>query len=132
AYGSMPDLHGKYALGVDFTGQPVAESVYDYGTSNNRPDPTTWTFVPLVDDSPYETNLSASSRRGAPRLDAVRNFASNTPTNQPDDAPFGVAEMERLLRAHDPETGTAPSRLWELVDAFDPQKYALALDGNIT
>jgi hypothetical protein len=130
-YGSMPDLHGKYAMGIDYTGQPVAESIYDWGTSANRNDPTTWTFVPLVDDSPYETDLSAKSRRGMPRLDAVRNFATNTPTGQPDDAPFAVAEMERLLRAHDPETGTAPSRLWELVDAFDPQKYALAIDGNV-
>src|SRR5690606_6073282 len=46
AYGSMPDLHGKYAMGVDYTGQPVAESVYDYGSSANRNNPATWSFVP--------------------------------------------------------------------------------------
>ncbi len=128
AYGSAPDLKGKYSVGVDYTGQPVYESVWDYGTGNPL-NPSTWTFVPLVDDSPYETDLSASGRRGPPRLDAVRVVGNVTP---PDDAPFDISEMERLLRAHDQETGTAPSRLWEIVDTFDPQKYAAAFDGNPT
>ena len=112
AFGSSPDLRGRYATGIDYTGQPTYEAVWDSIASGDA-------FVSLVEDSPYETNLSATSRRGLPGV-----------LNRDDDAPFAAAEMERLLRSYDPETGTAPSRLWDLVDSFDPNKYVLTISST--
>ena len=44
----------------------------------------------------------------------------NYPIN--DDAPYATADLERMLRAHDADTGALPDRLWNVVDAFDPVK----------
>ena len=49
---------GRYAIGLDYTGQPVSESAADefvYGESSS-----------LLFDSPYELNLSDPSRRDTP------------------------------------------------------------------
>ena len=122
AFGNSPDLHGKYAAGIDYTGQPVYEQVWD-SVNPRTMGPmalVSQMIVPAVEDSAYEIDLSSDSRRGLPST-----------VSRDDDAPFSVAEMERILRAHDPESGTAPSRLWELVDAFDPEKYMLTVASDV-
>ena len=47
---------------------------------------------------------------------------SGGPTGITDDAPFATTDLERILRAFDADAGTLPSRLWDVVDAFDPMK----------
>ncbi len=116
SFGTSPDLRCRQAIGIDYSGQPAYEAVWE------NLNPVTMAgdaLVPLVDDSPYEMNLSSSARRGLPST-----------ISQDDDAPFAVAELERLLRSYDPEAGTAPSRLWDLVDTFDPNKSVLTLASN--
>lgn len=110
-FGSSPDLRGRYATGVDYTGQPVYEAIYD-----DRDIFAGQPIASLVDDSPYETNASSNSRRGLPGAVTLD-----------DDALFATSEMERVLRAYDAESGTAPSRLYDIVDAFDPNKYVLTV-----
>ncbi len=95
AYATPPDMLGRYALGINDFGQPMYEAIDNTGV----PD-----AVDLDMDSPYELNLS---------LDAARGESPNG-----DDAPFSLAEMERLLRAFDVDAGSLPSRLWELADQF--------------
>ncbi|MCH2119003.1 MAG: hypothetical protein MK161_15025, partial [Pirellulales bacterium] len=115
AFGSPPDLKGRYAGGIDPFGQPVSEAHND-------------SYNPyLLTNSPYELNLSSTSRRGT--WDNPQHASYNTSAFMDhqsliasDDAPFATAELERLLRAYDADAGTIPSRLWELVDAFDPNK----------
>lgn len=111
SFATEPDLRGRWATGVDYTGQPVYEVNYD-ATLNFAGVPVT----PLLDDSPYETNASSNSRRGLPGAVTID-----------DDALFATSEMERVLRAYDAESGTAPSRLYDIVDAFDPNKYVLTV-----
>ncbi|QDU58268.1 hypothetical protein Pan181_45010 [Aeoliella mucimassa] len=121
AFATSPDLRGRYSTAVDYMGQPVYEPVYDGGgTFLQQLLPT------LVDDSPYETNTSPEGRRGTTYESAI--LGSATPIN--DDALFAPAEMERILRSYDPETGTAPSRLYDIVEAFDPNKYVLTVAAN--
>ncbi len=124
AFATSPDMRSKYATGVDYTGQPVNEAVWD----NVNPATMTGPVVPLVDDSTYETDLSMASRRGLP----ASSVASDPTFLGNDDAPFATSEMERILRAYDAETGTAPSRLWDVVDAFDPNKYVLTVASDPT
>lgn len=119
AFAISPDLRGRYATGIDYTGQPVYEPTYDAGGNLLGVQ-----IAALLDDSPYETDLTSDGRRGLP--------GAVTPQ---DDALFATSEMERILRAYDPETGTAPSRLWDIVDTFDPSKYVLTIasdTSNIT
>lgn len=113
AFSTPPDLAGRYALGLDYVGQPVVEPKTDalfYGERS------------LVHDTPYELNLADSSRRELPdsgmaaAIKAAPQLAAN------DDAPFATAELERIVRAHDADAGVLPDRLWNLVDAFDPLK----------
>ncbi|WP_442482440.1 hypothetical protein [Aeoliella sp. SH292] len=126
AFATTPDLRGRYALGVDYTGQPVFESSYDgYGNYIGR------SLTPLVDESPYETYLSKDGRRGVPDEQTTRAALASFGTTGiavNDDALFATSELERLLRRYDPETGTAPSRLLDIVDAFDPVKYASTIN----
>ncbi|MEM1305173.1 MAG: hypothetical protein AAGG46_09765, partial [Planctomycetota bacterium] len=121
-FGTMPDLSGAYGVGVDHAGRPVSESANDYLRSA-----TTFPEA-LTIDTPYEFNLMNGSRRGLP-ADPYTALGAN------DDAPFTVAELERLLRAYDADAGRLPDRLWELVDDFDPNKLAITVaaeSGSIT
>lgn len=118
SFGTSPDLRGRYATGVDYLGRPVYESAWD-SVINPLTMATSQALVSLVDDSPYETNLASNSLRGLP-TSAVAG----------DDAPFATAELERLMRAYDDEAGISPSRLWDLVDTFDPNKYAITVASN--
>ena len=81
AYGSPPDLWGRGALALDYNGQPLP---YYMGESDET----------LGD--PYEQVLT-------------RNPAGNA--TGPPDAPFTLAEMERLLRADDFDAASLPDRL---------------------
>ena len=123
-YGESPDLRCRYVgIGVGYGGQVVNEAVWD----NIKPTYDALNYpvavpggilvppagVPLIDDSLYEIDISFDARKDIPQ-----GAGGN------DDAPFATAELERILRAHDADTGALPSRLWNLVDSFDPVKYA--------
>lgn len=126
AFGTPPDLFGRYALGLGFAGQPVYEALRDQNAvfpTQNRP---------LLNDAPVELDLSGRKRRdiigqsyGTPGevFDASVDYTN--PNNAPgtsDDAPFATTDLERVLRAFDADSGTLPSRLWDVVDSFDPTK----------
>ena len=130
---SPPDLMGRYAGGLDHFGQPVSEAWFDYQNLAGNPiSPDSWGGYRIFENdllinSPYELDLSSSSRRGTWDLPQHGTYVTTTAlaskslgTN--DDAPFATAELERILRAYDSDVGTTPNRLWELVDAFDPDK----------
>ena len=82
----------------------------------------------LLTDSPYELDLSSAQRRDTwaraiPIIRRSRFREHFKPSlNQNDDAPFATADLERILRAFDHDGGTLPSRLWDVVDVFDPLK----------
>ncbi len=138
-FGSPPDLMGRYALGLDYTGQPVNELM---GESADRP---------LLSNSPYELDLSGDRRRDTrtDRLMMRTNPSAGTTeyinvsdssvvkstaglATDSDDAPFATADLERILRAYDADAGVLPERLWNVVDAFDPLKLCNVRDGNAT
>ncbi|MEX2167919.1 MAG: hypothetical protein WD851_01290 [Pirellulales bacterium] len=122
SFGTAPDLRGRTSLGIDYIGQPVYESTWERSLSSwGKGILPLW---PLVDDSPYELDLSEAFRNDTV-ADSVAMQASNSAgTPQNDDAPFAVAELERIVRAFDADAGALPDRLWNLVDAFDPVKLA--------
>ena len=86
AFETPPDFHCRYGLGLNSLGQPVYEAVDDL-------------IVPLNWNTPYELNLSLNSSFG---MDVYSL-----------DAPYSVAELERLLRAYDTDASLLPSRIWE-------------------
>ncbi|TWT88980.1 hypothetical protein Mal64_24710 [Pseudobythopirellula maris] len=118
-FGEMPDLFSRYSAGVGATGSPLRE------VNADRNDAISGSYSrPILDDSPYELNLSAEARR-RPVADlqaVVNSYPAGAPIN--DDAPFSPAELERVLRANDADAGDLEGRLWNLVDAFDPAKLA--------
>ena len=77
AYGSPPDVWGRGAIGLDYSGQPMAFYMGEAGET--------------VGD-PYEQVLN-------------RQAAGYT------DAPFSVAELERVLRYYDRDALGLPNRL---------------------
>lgn len=91
-FGSPPDLHGRYASGVNSYGQIVYDAVPFNGNAEAN----------LVRDAPYELNLADVAIRG----DAVGGA----------DAPYTVAELERVLRAYDSDAALLSDRLWELAE----------------
>ncbi len=93
-YASMPDLYGRYAVGLNDFGQPVSEAMVDYINNNTRID----------QNSPYEIDLSLGASRGESATAA--------------DGPYSIAELERILRAYDPDAGKLPTRIWELAGEF--------------
>lgn len=93
-FGTLPDLRARYKTALNDFGQFV----------------TTWTPVDsnahsLVEDNPYELDLSTTGSRG-----------EGTSV----DNPFSVAELERLLRAYDLDAGTLSPRLFELLKGDQP------------
>ena len=108
-FGTPPDLIGRYALGLDFAGQPVYEVLRD-------PNPNSLQLpANLLTDSPYELDLSGRQRRDiagvsfaspAEAFDwSIEPPRTNNPANlqpgQNDDAPFATTDLERVLRAWD-------------------------------
>ena len=118
AFGTPPDLFGRYSLGLDYTGQPVYEVLNDRNEANNT------LPRPLLTDSPYELNLSGAKRRdqwaNSSQTNAAQEFTQSL--TQSDDAPFSPTDLEKVLRAWDADSGTLPSRLWDCVNDFDPLK----------
>ena len=87
-YGTPPDLNANGYLGLDLAGRPLYW----------------WMAEPKEQvDDPYEIDLS---------LDAAHGLSSPAPI----DNPFGVGELERLLRPFDRDVGELPKRLAFLTD----------------
>lgn len=107
-FAESPDLHGRYSTGLSYSGPAVSEAASD----SNPPT--------LVDDAPYEIELMENARRDSPQV-YRRGFN--------DDSPFSPAEFERILRASDSDAGRLPNRLWDIVNAFDPDKLVVELTG---
>lgn len=101
AYGTPPDFNGNGFLGLDVAGRPL----YPY-----------WLMAEPNEqvDDPYELNLSASRACG---------LSSPAPL----DNPFGVAELEKLLRPFDRDACLLPERLAELTktDPSVPQSISV-------
>ncbi len=117
AFGTPPDLFGRYPMGLGYDGQPVYEVLYD----GNAAQP----LLPrsLLVDAPIELNLSSRQRRDSWNASfAVPLDEFNQSLVQNDDAPFATTDLERVLRAFDANVGMLPSRLWDVVDPFDPVK----------
>ncbi len=91
AFQSPPDLRGELAFGLDHRGMPTYE----------RGNATAALPGDLVSDNPYEINLDQNAARG-----------SLTPNSA--DAPFSLAELERLVRYRDHDALMLPSRLLDL------------------
>ena len=47
---------------------------------------------------------------------------SQSRTSRNDDAPYSPTDLEKVLCGWDADAGTLPSRLWDVVDSFDPLK----------
>lgn len=146
AFGTMPDLKGRYALGLDYAGQPVYEVANDWNPMNARAPanpnlPITNQGFPfnLLANTPYELNLSGQQRRDnwasatnnfGPLSDSATAFNTSVdrsfdPAGQHglnDDAPFSPTDLEKVLRGWDADHGTLPSRLWDVASEFDPLK----------
>jgi hypothetical protein len=90
-----PDLRARYGLGVNDFGQPMFEANYDQQDG--------WALLA----SPYEINLSRKTAAGVEQ--ALNQYA--------DDAPFSVAELERVLRIFDADAVKLPDRLRALTNA---------------
>ena len=97
-YASMPDYRGRYAVGLNDFGQPVHEALApgDFDSNGNA--------IRQNENTPYELDLS---------LGAARGDSSSAP-----DGPYTMAEIERVLRAYDPDSGAMPSRIWDLAGEF--------------
>ena len=93
-FATPPDPRGRYGLGLDALGRPVYEAVTDFQNPGTR----------LDADTTYELDLS---------LGAARGDSQTAP-----DGPYTVAELERVLRAYDPDAGALPSRIWNLAGEF--------------
>jgi hypothetical protein len=153
AFGTMPDLKGRYALGISYAGQPVYEVANDWNPMNPRTPanpnlPITNQGFPfnLLANTPYELNLSGTQRRDSwasttnnfgPLSDSATAFSTSIdrsfdPAGQHglnDDAPFSPTDLEKVLRGWDADAGTLPSRLWDVASEFDPAKL-IAYDPN--
>jgi hypothetical protein len=119
-FGAPPDLFGRYAVGLDYVGQPTYEVLRDRNAWDDN------LVRPLLTDTPYELNINSAQRRdtwAASFPDAATAF--NASLVQNDDAAFSTADLERILRGADADSGLLPSRLWEAVDVFDPLRMAI-------
>jgi hypothetical protein len=96
----------------------------------------------LLANTPYELDLSNRQRRdslGGAVLDPSnfpnaattfnktidRSLISGMPDYQcglVDDAAYSPTDLEKILRSGDADSGTLPSRLWDVVNDFDPIK----------
>ena len=103
SYGSLPDLKGTLAVGLDPRGQPIYDLLRDPATpgpmsSSPVIPPSAFNFART--NHPYELNLSQKRSRGLP---------NNSPDN-----PFSVAEMEGFFRYYDRDAARLPNRLLTL------------------
>lgn len=104
-YGSPNDVDGDGLLALDLRGQPMYLAAYRPGGSVLN----TSGFGELLGeryDDPYEVNLFAAARTGYYTANVLGNPVSTTRDN-----PFRPDELEALLRAFDPDAGSAANRL---------------------
>lgn len=129
SFGTAPDLKARYALGLNYYGQPVYEVANDVNPNNTN------LAFDLLAKSPYELDLNSTQRRdhwaANNYADATAAFnstvdfsATGGQSGLSDDAPFSTTDLEKVLRAWDADAGTLPSRLWDCVSAFDPLKLS--------
>jgi hypothetical protein len=100
SYGTPPDPIGVGVVGLDQAGRPLYVGMMYNGTDYIG-------FGSGTAENPYELNLGPNAARGLP---------SPTPATTPDN-PFGVAELERLLRPFDSDAPKLPDRLARLTSA---------------
>ena len=141
AFGSQPDLFGRYSLGLDYTGQPFDDMAYDRNPNDTNPGNINLTpriYPSLLTDVPYELDLSRLQRRdswasttnssGTPFATPATAFdrsldypnVSGAKVGISDDSPYSPTDLEKVLRGLDADAGTLPSRLWDVVNDFDP------------
>jgi hypothetical protein len=131
-FGTPADLKARYAVGLDYSGQPVYEVAKDVNPNTALQPPAQWLPFNLLAKTPYELDLSRARRRDDWAADfpnattafntSVDFSASGGQIGLNDDAPFSPTDLEKVLRAWDADSGTLPSRLWDVVSAFDPLK----------
>ncbi|TWT73441.1 hypothetical protein Pla123a_37760 [Posidoniimonas polymericola] len=120
-FSTAPDLKGAFAVGLDYTGQPVHEAQHEASSLYRA------RFKPmlLTIDSPYELDLMNHTRQDSVADLLTVTAGYGTAATIDDDAPFAPGELERILRSLDVDADRLPDRLWNLVDAFDPAKLAV-------
>ncbi len=111
SYGTLPDLKGTLAVGLDVRGQPLYPSPIPPDWVDREPtvllrDPT----VPSTEGNPY----TMASVNHPYELDLSRNRGRGLPGPAPIDNPFSVTEWERLVRPFDRDAGRLPKRLLAL------------------
>ena len=89
-YGTPPDPLGWGTVAVDPKGDPLFLSMGFKPGAKDSP----------LKNVPYEINLASNAPRGLP--------------DSPIDSPFSAAELERVLRPFDRDTGSLPNRLTAL------------------
>ncbi len=116
-FGAPSDLRARYGVGVNAHGQPIFDSTLKNEVTTLTTAIGAGTDPGLLTDSPYEVNLSQKTAAG------VQGDGTNS---QSADAPFSMAEMERLLRPFDADAGALPGRLALLAGVLRnvPQDFA--------
>jgi hypothetical protein len=112
-FGTPPDLRARYGVGVNAHGQPI----FDATLSGEIASLQAGTDPGILIDSPYEINLSQKVAAGVQGDGSTYHSA---------DAPFSIAELERLLRPFDADAGSLPGRLALLSGVLrnNPQDFA--------
>jgi hypothetical protein len=90
AFGTPPDLWGRYALGLDWQGQPLYQFVDVSGMASSTE----------LNNNPYRLNLSRH----------VANAGGGGTTSATDN-PFTPGELERVLRPYDVDAQQLANRL---------------------
>ena len=117
---------------------------YDRNPNDTNPaniNPTPRIYPSLLTDVPYELDMSRLQRRdswasstnaaGTPFATPATAFDrsldhyppdTNLTVGISDDSPYSPTDLEKVLRGLDADAGTLPSRLWDVVNDFDPLK----------
>ncbi len=120
SYGSLADLKGSMAIGLDLRGQPVPYLVHDqavaHGTYTVGSATRTKWFDHARTNHPYELNVASSRARGLPTGSI--------------DNPFSPAEFEPFLRPFDSDVGRLPARLALLTSTDATAANSVLLNPN--
>ncbi len=103
SYASYSDPHGRFASGLDITGQ------LRYSRTTAAAEP-----LNLI----YQMNLMGDGQG------QIGNLAI--------DQPFSYAEMERLLRPYDVDSGSLASRLWNIHPVFNDDRVSVDAFNELT
>ena len=116
-FGTSPDFRARYAIGLDRFGQPIDEAWAEMNTD----DTDNVTYNPGITfhvDTPYELNLFETT--------------GSNPTET--DAPYTLAELERILRMFDVDAASAPDRLaipWRLPSRSWQEVAPIRINANL-